>query len=155
MDGYCPLAAYLGSHGFCLELALRPGVQHSASETDFNLERVIPMAQQLSAAGPKAPILARLDSGFDSARLMCRLEASQPHRHAAGGLAHQVEPARDRRGGAGQRLDADPATRWEQPRAGKRVTLWEQAVAIEGIAAARTPRAAPDRAHASTSTAKC
>ena len=33
----------------------------------------------------------------------------------------------------GQRLDADPATRWEQPGAGKRVTLWEQAVAIEGI----------------------
>ncbi len=25
VDGYCPLAAYLGSHGFCLELALRPG----------------------------------------------------------------------------------------------------------------------------------
>ena len=30
VDGYCPLAAYLGRHGFCLELALRPGVQHSA-----------------------------------------------------------------------------------------------------------------------------
>ena len=25
VDGYCPLAAYLGSSGFCLELALRPG----------------------------------------------------------------------------------------------------------------------------------
>ena len=33
VDGYCPLAAYLGSHGFCLELALRPGVQHSSLET--------------------------------------------------------------------------------------------------------------------------
>ena len=41
VDGYCPLAAYLGSHGFCLELALRPGVQHSTRETDFNLEWVI------------------------------------------------------------------------------------------------------------------
>ena len=30
VDGYCPLAVYLGSHGFCLALALRPGVQHSA-----------------------------------------------------------------------------------------------------------------------------
>ncbi len=38
VDGYCPLAAYLGSHGFCLELALRPGVQHLAAATDFNLE---------------------------------------------------------------------------------------------------------------------
>ncbi|TCU98729.1 transposase, partial [Roseateles saccharophilus] len=41
VDGYCPLAAYLGSHGFCLELALRPGEQHSASETDFNLQRIV------------------------------------------------------------------------------------------------------------------
>jgi len=75
VDGYCPLAAYLGSHGFCLELALRPGVQHSARETQFNFERVIPMAQRLSAAGPKAPILARLDSGFDSSELVREMEA--------------------------------------------------------------------------------
>jgi len=75
VDGYCPLAAYLGSHGFCLELALRPGVQHSARETQFNFERVIPMAQRLSAAGPKAPILARLDSGFDSAELVREMES--------------------------------------------------------------------------------
>jgi hypothetical protein len=33
VDGYCPLAAYLGAQGFCLELALRPGVQHSACST--------------------------------------------------------------------------------------------------------------------------
>jgi hypothetical protein len=25
VDGYCPLAAYLGSHGLCLDLVLRPG----------------------------------------------------------------------------------------------------------------------------------
>ena len=75
VDGYCPLAAYLGSNGFCLELALRPGVQHSARETQFNFERVIPMAQRLSAAGPKAPILARLDSGFDSTELVCEMES--------------------------------------------------------------------------------
>ena len=102
VDGYCPLAAYLGSHGFCLELALRPGVQHSASETDFNLERVIPMAQRLSAAGPKAPILARLDSGFDSVRLMRGIEACNRPGPAAGGLAHQVESAQHRRGRAGR-----------------------------------------------------
>ena len=29
VDGYCPFAVYLGSLGYCLELALRPGVQHS------------------------------------------------------------------------------------------------------------------------------
>jgi hypothetical protein len=40
VDGYCPLAAYLGTQGFCLELALRPGTQHSASETEYNIKRV-------------------------------------------------------------------------------------------------------------------
>ena len=69
-------AAYLGSHGFCLELALRPGVPHSAKESDFNLQRVLPMAQRLSAGSGKAPILARLDSGFDAAALMLSMEQS-------------------------------------------------------------------------------
>lgn len=62
-----------------MELALRPGVQHSSRETDFNQEHVILMAQRLSAGGPKAPILTRLDSGFDSAALMRSIEAcNQP-----------------------------------------------------------------------------
>jgi hypothetical protein len=33
VDGYAPSATYLGTLGYCLELALRPGVQHSALET--------------------------------------------------------------------------------------------------------------------------
>jgi len=49
VDGYCPLAAYLGTQGFCLELALRPGTQHSASETEYNIERVLPLAASLMA----------------------------------------------------------------------------------------------------------
>ena len=40
VSGYCPLAAYLGSHGFCLDLVLRPGTQHSAKHTDDDLRRV-------------------------------------------------------------------------------------------------------------------
>jgi hypothetical protein len=133
VDGYCPLAAYLGSHGFCLELALRPGVQHSASETDFNLERVVPMAQRLSAQGPKAPILARLDSGFDSVRLMREIEAcNQPGLVQVDWLIKWNPRSTDVAALAAQ-LDAEPGTRWEQPRAGKRVTTWELAVAVEGI----------------------
>ena len=75
VDGYCPVATNLGAQGLCLELSLRPGVQHSARETQYNFERVIPMAQRLSAGSTKSPILARLDSGFDSARLMVELES--------------------------------------------------------------------------------
>jgi hypothetical protein len=133
VDGYCPLAAYLGSHGLCLELALRPGVQHSACETQFNLERVIPMAQRLSAAGPKAPILLRKDAGFDSAALMREIES-----YNRAGLV-QVDwlikwnpRCTDVAEVAAQR-DADACTRWEHPRKGKRVTLWEEAPNLEGI----------------------
>ena len=137
VDGYCPLAAYLGSHGFCLELALRPGVQHSALETQFNFERVIPMAQRLSAAGPKAPILARLDSGFDSAALMREIEA---HNRPGVAKVHWLikwNPRTTNVAQLAQRLGADATTVWEHPRQGKRVTLWQEALQIEGI---ETPR---------------
>ena len=128
VDGYCPLAAYLGSHGFCLELALRPGVQHSASETDFNLQRVIPMAQRLSAQGPKAPILARLDSGFDSVRLMREIEACNRTGMPQVDWLIKWNPRKTDAAALAARLDGDGATQWQSPRAGKRVTLWEQAV---------------------------
>jgi len=137
VDGYCPLAAYLGSHGFCLELALRPGVQHSASETDFNLQRVIPMAQRLSAASggsqKSAPILARLDSGFDSVRLMGEIEACNRLGLPQVDWLIKWNPRKTDVAATAARLDAEAATQWQNPRAGKRVTLWEQAVTIEGI----------------------
>ena len=136
VDGYCPLAAYLGRHGFCLELALRPGVQHSAKETDFNLERVIPMAQRLSAAGPKAPLLARFDSGFDSVAIMNGIEACNQGR--SGGLP-QVDwlikwnPRSTNVAALAQTLSGNAATSWHTPRPGKRLTLWEQGVGIPGV----------------------
>jgi len=133
VDGYCPLAAYLGSHGFCLELALRPGVQHSTRETDFNLERVIPLAQRLSAAGPKAPILARLDSGFDSAALMRSIEACNQSGQPQVDWLIKWNPRSVDSAGLLARLDADPGTRWHKPRAGKRMTVWEEAIKVEGI----------------------
>ena len=133
VDGYCPLAAYLGSHGFCLELALRPGVQHSASETQFNFERVIPMAQRLSAAGPKAPILARLDSGFDSAALMREIESYNQAGVPQLDWLIKWNPRSSDVAALAERLEADATTLWEHPRAGKRVTLWEQELHIEGI----------------------
>jgi hypothetical protein len=133
VDGYCPLAAYLGSHGFCLELALRPGVQHSTRETDFNLERVIPLAQRLSAAGPKAPILVRLDSGFDSAALMRSIEGCNQAGQPQVDWLIKWNPRSVDRAALLARLDAEPDTRWHKPRAGKRVTVWEEAIKVEGI----------------------
>lgn len=133
VDGYCPLAAYLGNNGYCLDLALRPGTQHSAAETDFAFEWVVPMAQRLSAQGPKAPILARLDSGFDSAKLMQALAG-----YTRGGSPRvdwliKWNPRGTDVAELHQRLQADPNTPWQHPRAGKRVATWEEAVRIDGI----------------------
>jgi hypothetical protein len=133
VDGYCPLAAYLGSHGFCLELALRPGVQHSAKETDFNFERVIPMAQRLSAAGPKAPLLVRLDSGFDSAALMRSIEACNQSGLPQVDWLIKWNPRSLKVAGLAERLVQDDSIVWTHPRAGKRITVWQEPLRIEGI----------------------
>jgi hypothetical protein len=66
VEGYCPLAVYMGSLGYCLELALRAEEQHSASETQYDFERVLPMAAGLTLA----PLLVRAASGFCSLKLM-------------------------------------------------------------------------------------
>ena len=67
---YTLLSSFIGANGWPLELSLCPGVQHSAKDTEDDLHRVIPMARRVSAAGPKAPLPVRLDSGFDWAALM-------------------------------------------------------------------------------------
>jgi len=132
VDGYCPLAAYLGSHGFCLDLALRPGTQHSAKHTDDDLRAVVPLAQRLSAAGPKAPLLARLDSGFDSAALMTCLESMN-----VAGLPQldwliKWNPRSTDVAQMAAELDA-AGTAWAHPRAGKRVAIWECRVEVPGV----------------------
>lgn len=132
VDGYCPLAAYLGSHGYCLELALRPGQQHSASETDFNFERLVPMAQRLAQGAQHEAILARLDSGFDSARLMQSL-----HAHNRPGLARvdwliKWNPRSTCVQTLWEQRQASGAI-WSHCREGKRLTVWEERVFIPGI----------------------
>lgn len=51
--------------GDCLELALGPGVQHSALETELNLERVLPMAAKLTPL----PLLFRADPGLSPLKI--------------------------------------------------------------------------------------
>ncbi|HNK19640.1 IS1380 family transposase [Niveibacterium sp.] len=139
VDGYCPLAAYLGTKGYCLALQLREGQQHSARGTPEALRQIAPIAQRLSAAGGKAPILARLDAGFDSAEIMAELAACNKAaadeglprvdwlikwnpRKAAADVATLVAL-----------LEGNPATVWSTPREGKRVTVWNEQVHIEGF----------------------
>ena len=132
VDGYCPLAAYLGSHGFCLELSLRPGTQHSAKHTDDDLRRIVPLAQRLSAAGPNAALLARLDSGFDSAALMACIESMNEPGLAQVDWIIKWNPRSTDAAQMAAELDA-AGTAWEHPRTGKRVATWEQTVEVPGV----------------------
>jgi hypothetical protein len=68
VDGYCPIALYLGTRGYCLELDLRAGSQHSACESEYNIERALGTACAVSAA----PLLLRADSGLCSQHLITR-----------------------------------------------------------------------------------
>lgn len=61
-DGYAPMAAYLGREGWCLELELREGKQHSQAEFIPFLNRVVKKAQSLTSR----KLLVRLDSAHDA-----------------------------------------------------------------------------------------
>lgn len=62
IDGYAPIASYLGNEGWCICCELRPGTQHSQNEFSYTLDRILPRVRALTSA----PILARLDSGHDA-----------------------------------------------------------------------------------------
>jgi len=61
-DGYAPVAAYLGQEGWCLELELREGKQHSQCEFIPFLKRVLEKARRLTSR----KLLVRLDSAHDA-----------------------------------------------------------------------------------------
>lgn len=126
VDGYCPLAAYLGTQGFCLELALRPGTQHSASETEYNIERVLPLAAKVTTA----PLLFRADSGFDSAKLMCAIADHSKRLQREVAFIIKCNPRATPVETMAQTRVADARTAWVQLREGKRECLWSEAVDI-------------------------
>lgn len=122
VDGYCPIALYLGTRGYCLELDLRAGSQHSASESEYNIERALGTACAVSAA----PLLLRADSGFCSQHLITRTleQAARLGRQVDLLIKWNPRTAPVERIAA-QRC-ADTATVWTQLRAGKRQCLWSQ-----------------------------
>lgn len=52
VDGYCPIALYLGKRGYCLELDLRAGSQHSASEIRDDTQRRV-LREHVRASGAR------------------------------------------------------------------------------------------------------
>ena len=113
VDGYAPIAAYLGREGWCLACELRPGSQHAQKEFAYTLERVIPRARALTCA----PLLVRLDSAHDA-------EANRAWFRRQPGVDYLIKfnPRRM------EALDWYDLARekgvWHQPRPGKQVALF-------------------------------
>lgn len=124
-DGYAPIAGYLAEEGFCLGLELRPGTQHSASETPDFLTRLLPRARAVS----NLPLLVRADSGFDGAAIFVAMDAAR----ASGPLDWLVKwnPRGFDVNALHQRLATDPARMWCHPREGKRETFVEETIMRE------------------------
>ena len=127
VDGYTPIAAYLGNEGWCLALELRPGSQHSALETHYFLERVLPRAHELAPAG--MPVLSRSDSGFDSVRLLFQQDDEKRAWAAEGRIFESLVKWNPRRQSmADWAARADAAGAWAEERPGKRVALLDLTV---------------------------
>ena len=131
-DGYCPFAVYLGQLGYCLELALRPGVQHSVRESEYNLERALPMAAGLTAG----PLLVRADSGFCSAQLLQSIAAQGVALKREIALIIKWNPRTAPVEAIAVQRVADATTSWVSARPGKRECLWQEALALTGVGSA-------------------
>lgn len=120
-DGFAPMAAYLGQEGYCLELELREGSQHSQKGTPQLLARVLERARRLT----DAPLLVRLDSGNDALENIATLIAHE-EQHPQAAPVHYIikwNPRRESR--EGWLAYATEHGDWSTPRPGKRVALFE------------------------------
>jgi Transposase DDE domain group 1 len=135
VDGYCPFAVYLGSLGYCLELALRPGVQHSAAESQYNFERALPMAASLVSS----PLLVRADSGFCSLKLMQEVAAQACTLQREIAFIIKWNPRRAPVEAIAAQKTADLNTQWTIHREGKRECLWQERLDLVNVSSAANP----------------
>lgn len=122
VDGYTPVALYLGNEGWNVGLELRAGSHHSALETEYFFECTFPSLERLCAQSAK--VLWRADSGFDSVRLLFALD-DERRRWATLGRAFDFltkwNPRRQNK--AAWVAQAEAAGAFVQARSGKRVAL--------------------------------
>ncbi len=122
VDGYAPIAAYLGEEGWCLACELREGQQHCQKEFLYTLERVLPNARKLTSK----PLLVRLDSGHDAWETRVALA-----RQAADFILKWNPRRQDPLAWLAQ---AETLGHWETPRQGKRMATFsvEEATFVDG-----------------------
>ena len=135
VDGYCPFAVYLGSLGYCLELALRPGVQHSAAESEYNFERALPMAASLVSGA----LLVRADSGFCSLKLMQGIAAQAKALSREIAFIIKWNPRRAPVETIATQRTADASTQWTIHRPGKRECTWQESLDLAQVGTEARP----------------
>ena len=135
VDGYTPSATYLGSLGYCLELALRPGVQHSARETQYNLERVFPMACKLT----ELPLLFRADSGLCSLKIAQNVTAQATALNREIAFIIKWNPRRAPVETVAATKVAHTDTQWVIHRPGKRECIWQEALELADVGSQANP----------------
>lgn len=125
VDGYTPIAAYLGNEGWCLGLELRPGKQHSVKDSEAFLTRVVSRARALTAE----PILVRQDSGFCSQSYLWTLRQQRAQAAEEGCRIDHIVKWNPRSEGKDKALWSLLAEgRWREVREGKREALWVEHV---------------------------
>ena len=135
VDGYCPFAVYLGSLGYCLELALRPGVQHSARESEYNLERALSMAAGLATG----PLLVRADSGFCSLKLMQEISAQARALERELAFIIKWNPRTAPVEMIAAQKAADASVSWAVARPGKRECIWQDMLDLADVGNVSNP----------------
>ena len=136
VEGYCPIALYLGTRGYCLELDLRAGSQHSACESEYNIERALGTACAVS----RAPLLLRADSGFCSQHLITQTLGQAARLGRQVDLLIKWNPRSTPLESIAKDKVADASTAWVTLREGKRQCVWEQSVQINHDQAPLTVR---------------
>jgi hypothetical protein len=111
-DGYAPIAAYLGREGWCLELELREGKQHSQCEFIPFLKRVLQKARSLTSK----KLLVRLDSAHDAMETRVTLSS-----HAKVSYIVKWNPRRANKKKWARKIFEEGTV--TTPRAGKRVGI--------------------------------
>jgi hypothetical protein len=121
MDGYAPMAAYLGREGYGLEMELREGSQHCQKDTPAFLQRVLGRARHVTAA----PLLVRLDGGNDAIENLAVIEAHNEQDAQAAPVEYVIKWNPRQESPEKWLAYAEEHAEWSEPRPGKRVALFD------------------------------
>ena len=120
-DGYAPMPAYLGQEGYCLAFELREGKQHCQKGTPALLKRLLKRSRKVT----DLPLLLRLDGGNDSIEnsdVILEHNAAFPEQIAVDFLIRWTPRQENKNDWLSY---AEQHSRWETPREGKRVALFD------------------------------